>query len=170
MPLVVELRGFKELATKLHELGNALSEDILEAAVKAGAKIARDAAAAKAPRDPYSGEHMGDHIVVRTVEKDGVHAIAGVAPIGWSPEKGKGEGRYFYWRFLEYGTSGRIPREVRATSGGGTKRFKVIGASKIGAIWPPQPFIRPAVDENRDAITKAITDRLRKEIDKVVAQ
>lgn len=169
MPLSIDIRGFPELAKKLHDLGNALSEDVLEAAVRAGAKIARDAAAAKAPRDPTSGDHMGDHIVVRTIEKDGVHAVAGVAPVRWTPEKGNDEGKYFYWRFLEYGTSGHVPTEARPTSGGGTKRVKIIGAGKVGAIRA-QPFMRPAVDENEDAITKAIADRLRKEIEKVVAQ
>ena len=139
MPLTIDIRGFPELAKKLHDLGNALSEDILEAAVRAGAKIVRDAAAAKAPRDPTSGDHMGDHIVVRTVEKDGVHAVAGVAPVGWAPEAGKGEGRYWYWRLPEYGTS------------------------KMSA----HPFMRPAADENEDAVTKAIAERLRKEIEKV---
>lgn len=128
------------MAKKLHDLGNALSEDVLEAAVRAGAKIVRDAAAPKAPRDPTSGDHMGDHLVVRTVEKDGVHAVAGVAPIGWAPEAGKGEGRYFYWRFPEYGTVNQ----------------------------PARPFLRPAADENEDAVTKAIAERLRKEIEKVI--
>lgn len=140
MPLVIDFRGFSELAKKLHDLGNALSEDVLEAGVRAGAKIIRDAAAVKAPRDPESDDHMGDHLVVRTVEKDGVHAVADVAPVGWAPEAGKGEGRYWYWRLPEYGTV------------------------KMAA----HPFIRPAMDENEDAITRTIADRLRKEIEKVI--
>ena len=140
MPLSIELRGFQELAQKLQELPNAITADLLEAALKGGAKIGRDAAAVNAPRDPASGKHMGDHIVVRTIEKDGVHAVVGIAPQGWSPEKGKGEGPFFYWRFFEYGTS----------------------------KMPARPFMRPAIDENRDAITQAVADKLRDRLEEVM--
>lgn len=129
MPIAVEFKGFDELSAKLKALGNAISEDILEAAVKAGARIARDEAERRAPRSTRVKEHMADNIVVTTVEKSGVHCAVKIEP----------RPKFFYWRFLEYGTS------------------------KMDA----KSFLRPAVDEKRDDIVAEIAWRLRKAIEKV---
>ncbi len=129
MRITWSMKGHEELQRKLKALPAAISEDVLEAAARAGARIVRDAAETKAPRSTANKEHMADNITVKTMEKDGAHVVVGISP----------RDKFFYWHMQEYGTS------------------------KMAA----NPFLRPAMDENREEAKRAVANVLRGQIEKV---
>ena len=124
----LEIQNLDEVKRLLEQLGPR-AKAVLPAAVEAGAGVLRDKMAAKAP-----GDGIG-------VELDGSTAYVG-------PTKEK-----FYYVFFETGTS---THKVEP----GAKKALKFGETFAARAFPggiaPQPFMRPAVDEGKDAVAVKI--------------
>jgi len=145
----------------LKQLGPKLEKKYLNKALRKGAVIVRSAAQARAKAfdDPKTPQQVWKEIAIfRSTElgrkNGGVALQIGVKGGAKKYKDNKnnrrqkrvgqtymGPGAVYYWRFLEFGTS-----KMRA-----------------------QPFMRPALANNVDAVTKAITDEINSGIDKIVA-
>lgn len=136
----VDISGIPELNKTIGKLKTNLFAALGEAAL-AGANIVRDAAKAKARKK--SGEMAEGIVSVVTWDKKAPVAFAGAGM-----DKAKNSifvkysaigKRYYYPASIEYGHSG----------------------------VPAYPFMRPAMDEKKAAVRKAIRDRVKRVIEGV---
>lgn len=129
MTIRLEIANLDEVKRLIERLGPA-AKGVLPAAVEGGAGVLRDGMAARAP-----GDGIG-------VEMDGATAYVG-------PTKEK-----FYYVFFETGTGAhRVePGGKRALHWGG----EAFSAGHVVGGIAPEPFMRPAVDEGKDAVAAAI--------------
>lgn len=136
----VQLRGFKELAEKFYQLGEQF-EDQLEAAVKAGALIVVTDAKGRAPKKTRT---LSRSIHMETMEKS-LDVV--VVAVGTNLE---------YAAIQEFG--GVItPNEAEKLV------FEVDGQTVFAdAVQiPAQPYLRPAIKQNKDAIQEEVADAFR---------
>lgn len=133
----LEVMNLAEVRKALEELGPR-AEGVLPKAVEAGAEELRDRMAAKGP-----GDGIG-------VEMDGSTAYVG-------PLKEK-----FYYVFFELGTSTHKvePRSKKALNWGDT-----FAARAMAGGIAPAPFMRPAVDEGKDAVAAKVGEVIRESIE-----
>jgi HK97 gp10 family phage protein len=165
----MELRfdGGAELVRALRELPKAVRENVLEAAVVAGGAILRDATAAKAPRhDPRRRPgtvRLADSFKITVTEQSHAFVTVNVGT------------RVPYAHLLEYGHQivprGPNRRRVSITTvsktGRVSTRFGVdptarqqrVTAAATGFV-APRPFMRPAFDENKEAMLRKIGEVL----------
>lgn len=134
----IDLSGLNGLFSKALELG-ARGARVQNAALKAGAQIIQEEASKRAPirgetakkpdgSDSDSEQHLADNIIVSSVKsKDGAKYVQ----VG--PTKGDNS-RFFYGKFLEWGTS------------------------KMAA----RPFLGPAVTAKREDAINAIAEELKR--------
>lgn len=99
----VSFEGMEELVTRLQQLGSK-AYAIENNTIKAGAQIIQKAASEKAPRSTLVKEHLADHIVMSKVKTQG-----GVKFIEVGPQRSDNH-KFFYGKFLEFGTSKMSPR------------------------------------------------------------
>ena len=151
-----------EVQEKLKRLGDKrLSKRISRKAARQAMNIVRDAArnAAKAIDDPSTPEKIHKEIVVQGGKSRNSNEIKmrvgvrGGARVPYTSNDdnrragriGKSyqmEGKVFYWRFIEFGTS----------------------------RMPATPFMRPALQNNIQAVTNSFAENFNKEIDKELAK
>ena len=130
-----------ELLRDLKKMGVDVNE-VLEAALAAGAKIIEDEANRRAP---------GPHITTGDFKKRGMSAEISVGP----------DDDHWYYRFFE---TGATPHGI---SGNRLLRF-LVGGDEVFArhVSHPgmaaKPFLRPAADENENQTRDAIGDKLKK--------
>lgn len=138
----LEVMNLAEVRKALEELGPR-AEGVLPKAVEAGAEELRDRMAAKGP---------GDGIGTEERYNGGGRVIYYVGPL---KEK-------FYYAFFETGTSAHLvkPRSARALHWGDT----VAARAMAGGI-APAPFMRPAVDEGKDAVAAKVGEVIRESIE-----
>lgn len=163
MALETQLVGLDPILKKLYDLSPKLQKKALNAAMRKGMGIVRKAAVAKAKTfdDPATAQSIAKEIVVRSNAKKARRMGPGTFLVqvgvrggakayvnnrknrnsGRVGESYEGAGNVFYWRFLEFGTS-----KMRA-----------------------QPFMRPALADNTDAVINTVTSELDKAIDKIIA-
>lgn len=112
------------------------SKEERQAALKAGAEIIQQAASANAPGS------ISQAIVIEEV--DGGYLIG--------PDED-----HFYASFIEFGTTGVSikPKDKKALKFEG--EYKAL-ANPSGT--PAKPFLRPAYDENKEEVIKAIKEKL----------
>lgn len=157
----LNIQGLDELNKKLKELGNGkIAKRIARKAGRQAMNIVRDAArnAAKVIDDPNTPEKIHKEIVVQggksrnPAEIKMRVGIRGGARIPYTNNDdnrragrvGKSyqmEGKVFYWRFIEFGTS----------------------------QMPAKPFMRPALQNNIQAATDKFASVFNAEIDKEIA-
>lgn len=123
-----ELHGLKELAETLKQLPAAVAETALSEAVEEGGRPVLDAARAKAP------ERVGNLKLALNM-KTVVYPQSKVATAIIGP-RSRTAG---YAHLVEFGSG---PRET--------------ADGKSRGIMPPQPFLRPAIDETRQQSLKAV--------------
>lgn len=150
----------KGVITKLQTLAPTLEKKYLNSALQAGAVIVQQAAQtrARAFDDPKTPQMVWKEIVIRTNASLGrqnqgvalsVGVLGGAAIQGIKSKtkrvRAKGKtyvtpSNVYYWRFLEFGTS------------------------KMKA----EPFMRPALENNAENASGAVTDKLSTAIDTVI--
>lgn len=104
MKVNITITGASDLAKRLEQLPAAVSRTVQVNALKAGAEVIRDRAAALAPRSPGPGPHLADDIVIGTIsaarlerQDRGNEVVVEVGP-SLKPND------HFYGYFQEYGT------------------------------------------------------------------
>ena len=162
MSVEFNIEGLDEVQEKLKRLGDKrLSKRISRKAARQAMNIVRDAArnAAKAIDDPSTPEKIHKEIVVQGGKSRNSNEIKmrvgvrGGARVPYTSNDdnrragriGKSyqmEGKVFYWRFIEFGTS----------------------------RMPATPFMRPALQNNIQAVTNSFAENFNKEIDKELAK
>lgn len=94
----LKLEGMDELLSKLQQIGEKASR-VENKALRAGAEILQKAASDKAPKSGRMKPHLKENIQMSNVKmKDGIKIIE-VGPTRGSNDK------FFYGKFLEFGTS-----------------------------------------------------------------
>lgn len=154
-------RGFKR---QLKQLERAVRKEIIEEALMAGGSIIHRAAQAKAP-GPIEIVIVGGRTLRKRVDPKFaavVKANAKLAAIG-------PDAKHWYYRFFEFGAT---PHDIKPRKGSRVIRFQgpdgavfARFAKRTGGVRM-KPFLRPAVDGNKDAAVKAIVTVLDREIKK----
>lgn len=143
----MEIKGADEIIKKLERLANAGKLKASRTALLQSANVVKKSAVtkAKAIDDPTTANDISKNITAqfdrRSFRRSGdVKYRIGVA--GGAKEGGNGGkgGDTFYWRFPEFGTR----------------------------YIPAQPFLRPAIDENKEAAVDKFAEVMKKQIDKEV--
>lgn len=158
----LNIQGLDELNKKLKQLGNSkIAKRIARKAGRQAMNIVRDAArnAAKSIDDPSTPEKIHKEIVVQGGKsrnsneikmRVGVRGGARIPYTSNDDNRRAGrigqsyqvEGKVFYWRFIEFGTS----------------------------KMPAKPFMRPALEQNVQAATDKFAQVYSDEIDKEIAK
>lgn len=143
----MEIKGADEILKKLERLANAGKLKTSRAALLQSSNVVKKAAVtkAKAIDDPATANDISKNISVqfdrKSFNRNGdVKYRIGVA--GGAKEGGNGGrgGDTYYWRFHEFGTR----------------------------HMPARPFLRPAIDENKEAAVDKFAEVMKKQIDKEV--
>lgn len=148
----MEIKGADEIIKKLERLANAGKLKASRTALLQSSNVVRKAVVrkaavtkAKAIDDPATANDISKNITVqfdrKSFNRNGdVKYRIGVA--GGAKEGGNGGrgGDTYYWRFPEFGTR----------------------------YMPAQPFLRPAIDENKEAAVDKFAEVMKKQIDKEV--
>lgn len=170
-----ELKGMKELDEALRGLPEDLQRKALEAATREGAKIVL----AEAQQTSQFSDRTGNLRKSLKVKLNREAKQAG----GFSYHIGA-DARGFYGYFIEKGFTATGPRGTSGfetyTDRRGRKRVRALakrGAGKTSRDWragmkkddwrhvAARPFLRPALENNVEAVTRAIQNRLSKRID-----
>lgn len=158
----LNIQGLDELNKKLKQLGNSkIAKRIARKAGRQAMNLVRDAArnAAKSIDDPNTPEKIHKEIVVQGGKsrnsneikmRVGVRGGARIPYTSNDDNRRAGrigqsyqvEGKVFYWRFIEFGTS----------------------------KMPAKPFMRPALEQNIQPATDKFSQVYREEIDKEIAK
>lgn len=145
--ITVELTGLAALKRQLEAVGVA-PRAVMQAAALKGAEVVHDAAEPQAP---------GPHIEVAPGELTDRRASALVGP----------DEKHWYYRFFEFG-AGSHPEPgtpfLVFEGDAGTIATRSVEHPGVAA----SPFLRPAVDEHKDEIYKAIAEVFEKAIREAV--
>lgn len=147
------IRGDFKLRGVLRRIGNQMESDLRPAMQKA-ADLVLETQRELIPKD--TGESAA--ALEAFVSKSGLDAQIGI--------RGKKKARrFFFLRFIEYGTKGR---EGKA---GKNPTNKSDGSSFFGyapdiPARPAHPFIRPSYDLNKDEIRKILSEAIASTLDK----
>lgn len=137
----IKVTGLDDLVRKLESLGAEMAGPILENAVKSGGMLVRNDAQRRGPYDnPPSGNKL-THTLGRSIHVE----VETTAP-------GRAE--------ATVGTDVVYAARVE---------FGFEGADSLGRVYhqAPKPYLRPALDENEDAIQREIGEALKDLIEKV---
>lgn len=155
MTVEVNIEGLDEVQEKLKRLGNPrMMKNAARRSARKAMAIVRDSArnAAKGIDDPETAEKIWKNIAIaagktrnpnEVVMRVGVRGGAAQnANIDKAALSKLSGGITTYWRYLEFGS----------------------------AHNPPTPFMRPALQNNIQAVTNSFTENFNKEIDKELAK
>ncbi len=142
MSISVQLVGAADFHRQFAGLG-AAGEATLKAAVHAGALLVQNAAKQRVPKRTRTLSRS----ITTNVEREGAAYVARIGPS--AP----------YGKYIEFGTG------VYAEGGGGRRTPWVFRGSN-GRFYTtegmrPQPYMRPAMDENRERVLKEIARTFR---------
>lgn len=167
----LEIQGGKEFARMLRELPGAISAEILEQSLWAGAQIVQQRAQEKCPK-PAERRRPGtiplnESIRISTVEKNAAHAKVNVGtnvPYAHLVEFGhqivaRGPNRTMV-SVTTVSATGRVSTRLQVDPD--TQRFQTAGATGFVAA---RPFLRPAFDESRAEIVARVGESLGKSIE-----
>ena len=150
----IKLTVFRELEQKLTQLPLRVAKNILARTVYAGAAIVRNEARSKCPVRT-GALRKSIRIRRRKVSRGDFMVVYGVGPT------------VYYGHLVEYGTKAHWikPRVKRDLAIGQNVRAKVYHP---GAT--PRPYLRPALDSNKDRIISAMRDKLNEGISREFAK
>lgn len=164
-----EIQGADELMRKLREIAPRLQKRELRAAARKSMNIVRDAARAKARQidDPGTAESIAKNIVTQENARRS-RAVGGVVM-----RVGVRGGAKQYANTRDNARKGRAGKSYatggsKKNPGGDTWYWRLVEFGRNGAR--AQPFMRPAMNENTEAVTQRFTTELSAGIDRVVAQ
>lgn len=137
----IEVKGLEDLVKKLESLGAEVAGPVLENAVRAGALLVQNDARR---RGPYANPKP-DNELTGTLRRSIHTEVETTAP-------GRAE--------ATVGTDLVYAARVE---------FGFEGKDSLGRMYhqAPKPYLRPALDENEDAIQREIGQALKQAIDKV---
>lgn len=141
-----QIKGAEAAIAKIKSVAKEVGIKGAKAAGTRAMRIVRDAARSKAKTfdDPASPSNIAKNIVTRVNTKAGKRVGGVVVQVGVAggarPVKGNSDTGH--WRLLEFGTS----------------------------HMPAQPFMRPALSENVQAVTTEFINQLEPQIDKALAK
>lgn len=147
------VRGDFKLRGLLRRIGNQMESDLRPAMQKA-ADLVLETQQQLIPRDTGAGWWA----LTAFVSKSGLDAQIGV--------RGKKMmRRFFYLRFVEYGTKGG-PGKLKKNSKNKTDGQNFFGLAPDIPRRPAHPFIRPSYDMNKDAIRQILADAINDTLEK----
>lgn len=146
------ISGIDRLAAKLHRLPDELTKKVCMGAVRKGAAVIQQAAIVKAMAfdDPTTREVIAKNVAVRfsgrrykrtgdIMYRTGIFGGAVVGSKGNDPRDANPGGTTFHFRFLEFGT----------------------------VNMAAQPFMRPAMHENAQAVFDTISAEMTRRLDRL---
>lgn len=150
--LEIRIEGLEEMIGRLKGLVDTVRSEALMGAVRAGAEVVRGDAARRAPVDLGT---LQNSIAIEELENTGDRASVAVGPDRSAP----------YGKYVEYGTGVFAERGGRQTpwvyfyeGSKGPHGFRTTTGSR------PQPFLRPAFDENREKISQVAGEALQRHL------
>ena len=147
----VEIRGLDDVVSKLQKLANPRrAKSIARKAARQAMNIVRDAARnnAKAIDDPETSEKIWKNIAIAAGKTRNPNEV--VMRVG-----------------VRGGASFSNPNPPN-TSGGDTRHWRWL---EFGSVHnPPTPFMRPALQNNIQAVTNSFAENFNREIDKELAK
>ena len=151
MSIEVNIEGLDEVQEKLKRLGNPrLMKNAARRSARKAMAIVRDSARAnaKALDDPQTSEKIWKNIAIAAGKTRNPNEVA--MRVG-----------------VRGGASFSNPNPPN-TSGGDTRHWRWL---EFGSVHnPPTPFMRPALQDNIQAVTNSFAENLNKEIDKELAK
>lgn len=151
MSIEVNIEGLDEVQEKLKRLGNPrLIKNAARRSARKAMAIVRDAARANAKGldDPQTAEKIWKNIAIAAGKTRNPNEV--VMRVG-----------------VRGGASFSNPNPPK-TSGGDTRHFRWVEFGS--ANNPPTPFLRPALQNNIQAVTNSFAENFNKEIDKELAK
>lgn len=151
MSVEFNIEGLDEVQEKLKRLGNArLIKNAARRSARKAMAIVRDAArsGAKNIDDPQTAEKIWKNIAIAAGKTRNPNEV--VMRVG-----------------VRGGASFSNPNPPK-TSGGDTRHFRWVEFGS--ANNPPTPFMRPALQNNIQAVTNSFAENFNKEIDKELAK
>ena len=151
MSVEFNIEGLEEVQEKLKRLGNPrLMKNAARRSARKAMAIVRDAARAnaKALDDPETAEKIWKNIAIAAGKTRNPNEV--VMRVG-----------------VNGGASFSNPNPPN-TSGGDTRHFRWVEFGS--ANNPPTPFLRPALQNNIQAVTNSFAENFNKEIDKELAK
>ncbi|WP_347452801.1 HK97-gp10 family putative phage morphogenesis protein [Acinetobacter thermotolerans] len=151
MSVEFNIEGLDEVQEKLKRLGNPrLMKNAARRSARKAMAIVRDAArsGAKAIDDPQTAEKIWKNIAISAGKTRNPNEV--VMRVG-----------------VRGGASFSNPNPPN-TSGGDTRHWRWV---ELGSVHnPPAPFMRPALQNNIQAVTNSFAENFNKEIDKELAK
>lgn len=151
MTVEVKIEGLDEVQEKLKRLGNPrLMKNAARRSMRKAMAIVRDAArsGAKNIDDPQTAEKIWKNIAIAAGKTRNPNEV--VMRVG-----------------VRGGASFSNPNPPN-TSGGDTRHWRWV---ELGSVHnPPTPFMRPALQNNIQAVTNSFAENFNKEIDKELAK
>lgn len=151
MSIEVNIEGLDEVQEKLKRLGNPrLMKNAARRSARKAMAIVRDSARAnaKALDDPQTSEKIWKNIAIAAGKTRNPNEVA--MRVG-----------------VRGGASFSNPNPPN-TSGGDTRHWRWL---EFGSVHnPPTPFMRPALQDNIQAVTNSFAENFNKEIDKELAK
>ncbi len=146
MTIGIQVVGVPELQAQLTRMGNTAGGGPLMEAVKAGALLVQNAAKQKVPKRTRTLSRS----IATTIEREGDAVVALIGPS--EP----------YGKYIEYGTG-------RYAEGGNGRRTPWVYRGPNGRYYTtegmkPRPYMRPALDENREKAIKEMERVFRRMI------
>jgi HK97 gp10 family phage protein len=147
----IKISGLRELGERMRNLSDDINKKVARQAVAAGAKIVRDDARRRAPKDTGN---LQAAIVMKNLGKTKMTARYVVA--------------------TRSGKTADVKAGKAAARSGEKDQRKLVGKDafygafvEFGTVkMPARPFMRPAIDDNTQAATDAIAKRLRQRIER----
>lgn len=125
---MIRLEGMSQLQNQLDQMGKRLESGTKDRALKAGGEFMRDKIKAETPVRTHN---LQDSIIESDI-KDDIIAVGSEI----SETDSTSQGRAYYGRFVEFGTS----------------------------KMDPQPFMGPAYEQNKDAVQEVMRDVIKREL------
>jgi HK97 gp10 family phage protein len=165
--LRLDPESYKKHKAALKELEKAVRKEIIEAALMAGGKIIHAAAESRAPGKLelriVGGRSLRKRVdgrLTAIVKANGKFCVIG-------PDK-----KHWHYRFFEFGATKHDikPKNKSAIAFEGRNGLIVTGSATATGGVRMRPFMRPAVDENKDAAVVAMGNVLANSIEKAAAK
>ena len=133
------LEQMDELMAQLEELGLSITAEVEDRALQAGAEVAKEKIEQhpNIPVSKYNKQHAKDHIEI-VKAKDGQYKVGAL-------------NEYFYLLFHEIGAEGGTYKDSK-------------GKTHKTPRTPAKPFMRPAFENNKEEIEKAMMEVIKREL------